>query len=249
MTSMMNDQGDELFDPFGGGMPPGVGEISGPIMDDSSVPMSQSLVAQGGELAPAQEAPVEQYEGGGIFDQQVTGPPEDHMEQPQAPQQGGAVNYQDPYQQPYQLEDQMAPYDPQYAPAGMMDPGHAAMYPMAQAVGDLPMEHAHMLGLSVVGVAIGTLIGQRYGGTYGAVAGAVGAGALINAYRAFHYNRTGTPEAKKEARVSGTYAVGAAILGAAIWYKWADRGGSSTPNIDDEACDNPGSCDLRRAGP
>lgn len=129
-------------------------------------------------------------------------------------------------------------------------------------VGDMPNEKAHTLGLSVIGIALGAAVGYKYGGFYGSVAGTLGAGALINAYRAYRYAVDGTEESDKEAKVSGTYAVGAAVLSGVIWAKLVesshkmhanpDDAGSDKGSDDDSEDDDVGSderCHIRPVGP
>lgn len=101
----------------------------------------------------------------------------------------------------------------------------------AAEVGD----QGKMLGFSTVVTALGMLIGVRLGGGYGAVAGSLFAGSAVNAYRASLFARRDGEAAKKEAVLSGTYAVLAAGLGGAVlWYTREQRSSSALkPNRDD----------------
>jgi hypothetical protein len=129
-----------------------------------------------------------------------------------------------------------------------------------QAVGDIPNERAHMLGLSVVGLGVGASVGVKYGGLYGGIAGGLFAGALVNAYRAVHYYKEGSESDDKEAMASGTYAVISGALGALLWTKFA-KTNSAIPNTsaegdgdddDDDDDDEPvvgAKCGIRPVGP
>lgn len=135
----------------------------------------------------------------------------------------------------------------------MSPPAHRAggVPPMyTQAVGKLPQERAHLLGMSVVGLGVGSVVGYRYGGGYGALAGGLFVGAAINAYRAIHYFKQGGPSDDKEAQVSGFYALAGAAVGAYVWSKAQPRY-ASNPRDDDHDDDpvtaNP--CGIRPAGP
>lgn len=92
-----------------------------------------------------------------------------------------------------------------------------------------------MLGFSTIATAIGMLVGVRLGGGYGAVAGSLFAGSAVNAYRASIYAARGNEAGRKEAVLSGTYAVLAAGLGGAVlWYTRGERASSAMkPNRDD----------------
>ena len=79
-------------------------------------------------------------------------------------------------------------------------------------------ESAHMLGLSTVMLATGAVVGIRFGGFYGGVAGSLFGGAAMNAIRAYRTSTSGTPDGKKEALISGTYAIVSAGLGGYLWY-------------------------------
>jgi hypothetical protein len=83
-----------------------------------------------------------------------------------------------------------------------------------------------MLGLATVAVAVGAAVGVYYGGPFGGVAGSMLGGAAINAYRALAFYRQGTPEADREAKISGAYAVIAAAGGGYLSYRVA---GSAAP--------------------
>lgn len=151
------------------------------------------------------------YDGGGIFGS-VLGPParEDMLAEQEFPAQKMASG------------DYSSAPTIVRAPDPPMDlPPVMGMPPMLPAVGHIPPEHAHTLGVSVVSVAVGTVLGARYGGIYGGLAGGLFAGAAVNAYRAMTHFKQGSAESDREAKVSGTYAVGAAAIGAVIWAKLA----------------------------
>lgn len=198
---------------------------------------------------------TQQYQGGGIF-ADVTGPAaqqdvDGSLGNPSAPKRGLDFG---PMQQP------MAP--PMAAP-GMPDIGAPPMIGgggifAPDSMGVIEHEMAHTLGLSVIGVAIGATLGVKYGGLYGGIAGSLFAGAVVNAYRAFSHYKEGTEEDDAEAKVSGTYAVGAAAIGAVLWTKLASQSATYERNFDYEDDDddepervtgNPADCDIRPVGP
>lgn len=78
----------------------------------------------------------------------------------------------------------------------------------------------HMLGVTTLASGLGMLLGVRLGGGYGAVAGSLFAGAAVNAFRAATFVKRGGPQAKREAAISGTYALLAAGLGGYVVYKF-----------------------------
>lgn len=98
----------------------------------------------------------------------------------------------------------------------------------------------HMLGFTTLASGLGMLLGVRLGGGYGAVAGSLFAGAAVNAYRAAIYVRQGTSEAKKEAAISGTYALLAAGVGGYVLYKFrpgaASKTATANPRDDGPSC-------------
>ena len=130
-----------------------------------------------------------------------------------------------------------------------------------QAYGQLETPAAagpsHMFGLATLLVGSGAAIGFYYGGAFGGLAGSLFGGAAINAYRAFVFYRTGTPEGDSEAKVSGTYAVVAAGLAGYLAYKHAKPRRAVANPSDDEAQDEPtdnesdesSSCAIRKVGP
>lgn len=77
----------------------------------------------------------------------------------------------------------------------------------AVAAGEIPGEQAHMLGMSALLVGGGALAGARLGGLYGGIAGSLFGGSASNALRAVRYAMLRTEEGKREALISGTYAV------------------------------------------
>lgn len=226
------------------------------------------------------EAPSQQYTGGGIFDNSVAGPtfsdgvePQpkpNQVPQLQPPPQTAPRPAPPPHQPPQAIRPMPAAPQLMRPPGQNLGPAAATMdlVPMEQGQYMPPPEMAipgmgyakefpkgslaHTLGLSVVAVAAGTLLGVKYGGGYGGLAGGIFGGALVNAYRAMRYYQMGTPDADKEAQVSGSYAVGAAILGAIVTAKLAkatDAGKTlMQANPDDDYDDNPG-CNIRRSGP
>jgi hypothetical protein len=80
-------------------------------------------------------------------------------------------------------------------------------------------ENGHSLGLALLLVTVGTGVGLKLGGTMGGVSGGLFGGAAVNAIRAARCVTKGTPEADKEALVSGTWALIAAGLGGFLTYK------------------------------
>ncbi len=195
------------------------------------------------------------YKGGGIFDD-VAGPAQQSIDaglgNPSAPERGLDFG-------PMAAPPMAAPGMPDIGAPPMLDGGGILA---ADGMGALDQENAHMLGLSVVTVAIGAVLGTKYGGLYGGIAGSLFAGAAINAYRALSYYKQGDEESDKEAKVSGTYAVGAAAIGAVLWTKLASKSGAYERNFDggyddDDDDDEPEpvtanpatSCDIRPVGP
>lgn len=121
---------------------------------------------------------------------------------------------------------QQLPSEPQEPATTFVPVQHPAV--AQQAVGAVPAqdlphvmpnEAGHMLGLSLVALGAGTYLGYRYGGVFGSLAGALVGGAAINGLRAALYLRRGAPEDKREALVSGSYALVGAVGAAVLWYK------------------------------
>jgi hypothetical protein len=198
-----------------------------------------------------------QYQGGGIFDT-VTGPAaqprhdvDSPLGNPSAPKRGLDFG---PMQQPMP-PPMAAPHMPDIGAPPMMN-GGGIFAP--DSMGVIEHEMAHTLGLSVISVAVGATLGVKYGGLYGGIAGSLFAGAVVNAYRAFSHYKEGTEEDDAEAKVSGTYAVGAAAIGAVLWTKLASKSAAYERNYDDDDDDdddepkrvaaNP-DCDIRPVGP
>jgi hypothetical protein len=145
---------------------------------------------------------------------------------------------------PFQPQAQLArPRAPQYLSAHQRQP--------AAAVGEIGEDFGgHLLGFSTLAVSIGAIVGTRYGGMYGGVAGSLFGGAVVNIYRAVRFAMEGSPEADKEAIVSGTYALAAAGFGGAVIYK-LDRGARArrNPSTPKARCSDPHRCGFRPAGP
>lgn len=91
-------------------------------------------------------------------------------------------------------------------------------------------QRGHMLGVSTVATGLGMVAGIRLGGAYGAVAGSLFGGAAVNAYRAFVYGRNKSKEDRKEAVISGTWAVVSAALGGYILWTTRDERSPMTRN-------------------
>jgi hypothetical protein len=68
-------------------------------------------------------------------------------------------------------------------------------------------------------VGTGTVIGLHYGGVYGAMAGSLFAGSGLNAARAFYYLTRDEPDARREAVVSGSYAIAISVLAGWLTHK------------------------------
>lgn len=234
--------------------------------------------------APSGAAPATvQYEGGGIFASHTPGPALDAEGSPEDQARGsdfGPPGFdmsappppflpvspasvpmpisaapprgQGPQNPPYFVGPEM--YWGQYSPQ---------MLEQMSSMGAMPQEHGHMLGLSLIGVALGAAVGTYYGGVYGGLAGSLFGGAALNAYRAFSYFKEGTEEADKEAKVSGTYALGASALGAVIWHQLVygegakgaranrktDADDGDDAGDEDDYADNPEQCPIRPVGP
>jgi hypothetical protein len=224
-----------------GGMP---ASMYGPSASDPighATPVTESFVPE-----------TTQYRGGGIF-ADVSGPasqqPNDAASPP--PERRG-LDFSPP--------QSMAP--PMAAP-GMPDIGPPVTAGIfgPPSMGVIEHETAHTLGLSVISVAMAAVLGVKYGGLYGGIAGSLFAGAAVNAYRAFSYYKEGDEESDAEAKVSGTYAVGAAVIGAVLWTKLASKSLTYERNFemdddddddddDDTVVANPAAgCDIRPVGP
>lgn len=123
------------------------------------------------------------------------------------------------------------------APFGMPANIPRPVFPQLPALVDSELQtQGKMLGFSTIATALGMLVGVRLGGGYGAVAGSLFAGSAVNAYRASIYAARGNEAGRKEAVLSGTYAVLAAGLGGAVlWYTRQERAASAMkPNRDDK---------------
>jgi hypothetical protein len=95
-------------------------------------------------------------------------------------------------------------------------------------------QRGHMLGVSTVAAGLGAVLGMRFGGIYGTIAGTLFAGSAINGYRAALYGIQGDPVGKREAMISGTYALISAGLGGYLIYRMKKEGlGKATPNTSD----------------
>jgi len=121
-----------------------------------------------------------------------------------------------------------------------------------QPVGEIGSDFGgHLLGFSTLAVSIGAIVGTRYGGLYGGVAGSLFGGSMVNVYRAVRFAMDGSPEADREAVISGTYALAAAGFGGAVVYK-LDRKRRAVPNATapNSAARYNGrrSCDFRPTG-
>jgi len=112
-------------------------------------------------------------------------------------------------------------------------------------------ERGHMLGFSTLAAGTGALIGLRFGGVYGFVSGTLFAGAAVNGLRAVLQGLQKTPAGKREAIVSGTYALAAAGFGGYLIYLMKKESAmkKATPNrSDDDSCASPNgrrSCGIR----
>lgn len=112
-------------------------------------------------------------------------------------------------------------------------------------------ERGHMLGFSTLAAGTGALIGLRFGGIYGFVSGSLFAGAAVNGLRAVLQGLQKTPAGKREAIVSGTYALAAAGFGGYLIYLMKKESAmkKATPNrSDDDSCASPNgrrSCGIR----
>jgi len=114
---------------------------------------------------------------------------------------------------------------PGAAPTAMMRPRPAPAVAMGRPDDEIG---GHLLGVSTVLVGVGSLLGIRFGGLYGGVAGALFGGAAVNAYRAIKHALAGSPEADREALISGTYALVAGGLGGYVAWKVDHK--KATPN-------------------
>jgi hypothetical protein len=100
-------------------------------------------------------------------------------------------------------------------------------------------QRGHLLGVSTVAAGLGAVLGMRFGGIYGTVAGTLFAGAAVNGYRAALYGTQGNAVGKREAMISGTYALISAGLGGYLIYRMKkEGGGKATPNTSnsDDSC-------------
>lgn len=220
----------------------------GPVSMNSS--MSTDSVEQHRTSVPESFVPeTAQYRGGGIF-ADVTGPA-----------QKKAARNHDPMPERRGLDFAPSPI-PMAAPY-MPDigaPPTDGIFGRSAGVGLIEHEQAHTLGFSFLAVAVGAVAGVKYGGMYGGIAGSLFAGAIVNAYRAFSYYKEGNEASDSEAKVSGTYAVAAAVAGAVMWTKLASKSTAYQRNFDVDEDDededdeqtvttNPTGCDIRPVGP
>lgn len=164
-------------------------------------------------------------------------------------------------------EHRALPMPQQARPLASSDLPRQFVQPMAAAVQAFPQTfipaveatinpeiatRGHMLGFTTLASGLGMLLGVRLGGGYGAVAGSLFAGAAVNAYRAAVYVRQGTREAKKEAAISGTYALLAAGVGGYVLYKFrpgtTSKIATANPRDDGPSCltkNQPRNCGIR----
>ncbi len=109
------------------------------------------------------------------------------------------------------------------------------MGPMQPSEGmgaDVAPSGSNMLGVSLLLIGAGAAVGGTYGGLIGAGAGMLIAGAAVNAVRAVKNVTQGTPEADREAAISGTFAVAGA--GLAFYLLYRSRKDAATPNGEDD---------------
>lgn len=207
------------------------------------------------------------YEGGGIFASLTPGPsegpppkrpgePEDQKERGLdfGPNMGVPMS---PPMMPHPAipHPAMGPMGPHHMPPPQFMPGQRMQ---GAPLGQTDQTGHGTLGLSLVAVALGGLAGGYYGGLYGALAGGLFGGAAVNGYRAFAEFKKGDVDADKEAAVSGTYAVGATIIGAVIWAKLVEprtgftlnaSDGEEEDSDNDKASANADACNVRPVGP
>lgn len=241
--------------PSFGQMPPAPGEgIFGAPPYPGAAPTLDGLPSapspEHRSLAPAGSAPeTVSYQGGGIFADQTPGSADASQKKGGAPQPVG-YDYG-----PSAASSQPPMVAPPMAAPQMPDIGPPPMH--GGVLGQEP-ESSHNLGASLIMVALGAAGGAYYGGAYGALAGGLFGGAAVNAYRAFGAVQVGASETDREAAVSGTYAVGAGVLGAVLWAKMVQPRKAMTPNskssksgpIDfDEYMANRDDCEIRKVGP
>lgn len=240
----------------------------------------------GEHLAPPGAAPATvHYEGGGIFAAQTPGPalnnePADDQARgsdfgpPGFDMSGPPPPFLSMSPAPMPMPISAAPprgtgpmNPPYFVGPEMYGPDGYPIMPGSMApMGAMPQEYGHMLGLSLIGVALGAAVGTYYGGVYGGLAGSLFGGAALNAYRAFSYFKEGTEDADKEAKVSGTYALGASALGAVIWHQLVHQKGikgaranrkkeeddsddGDDAGDEDDYVDNSEKCPIRPVGP
>lgn len=238
--------GDGIF-----GMPQAPGEA--PVLD-TRVP----LLAPPPEhrtLSPGPPPATVDYEGGGIFSVSTPGPAEDELAEDGSPAEK-------PMGYDFNPEVAMAtPPGPMAAPM-MHAPPMAA--PMMPDIGPPPTHGGVLgqddqgrgtLGFTVIAAAGGAAAGLYYGGVWGALAGSLFGGAAVSAYRALKHVKDGTEESDKEAITSGTYAVGAAAIGGAIWAKLVEPGAGYAKNRPrrkkqtKDVLENADACGIRPVGP
>lgn len=103
--------------------------------------------------------------------------------------------------------------------------------PVVDAASIDTLQRGHLLGVSTVAAGLGAVLGMRFGGIYGTIAGTLFAGSAVNGYRAALYGIQGDPVGKREAMISGTYALISAGLGGYLIYRMKKEGvGKATPN-------------------
>ncbi len=108
----------------------------------------------------------------------------------------------------------------------------------------------HLLGAATLLVGVGALAGVRLGGVYGGAAGALFGGAATNLYRALSFGSRGDPASDREAVVSGTYALAAAVVGGYVAWRVSERSDVPlTPNRRPAQRNAPRACKFRPIGP
>jgi hypothetical protein len=113
---------------------------------------------------------------------------------------------------------------PHYPQAFGVDPSAAEPQRPPERI---PQDNAHTLGLGLLLVGVGSAIGAKYGGgMFGGLSGGLYGGSIMNLARAARAVTIGTPEADREAVVSGTYAVLGGALASYLLYRGLhDKGG------------------------
>lgn len=141
---------------------------------------------------------------------------------------------------PYQHPQPLSAAEPQAMAAAIQAIPQTFLPAVESAINPEFATRGHMLGFTTLASGLGMLLGVRLGGGYGAVAGSLFAGAAVNAYRAALYVREGTQQGKKEAAISGTYALLAAGVGGYVLYKFrpgmSPKAAISNPREDGPSC-------------